>query len=260
MNRLFAIIVLVAFAFVPTPSLAHSLWVLVPDGEDNVVKLWYSDSPEPGRASMIHRILKAKVYAVSPDSAPVAIPMKKIELDEETAEMSANLTNPAKMLATVCDIGVKESRRLKPASGSGVSQTSQAKESSSREHKEEPPIREWYFCKYVTSNAIKNKDADKAFEHLSYRLELIPRLEGSTLVIAAYLDGEPAKQLSVSITDVKGERQRLSTDENGIAKLDGVSKGRYAIRSKTLLDEAGKVNGKEYAKTALVSSLILDIE
>ncbi|WP_207396449.1 hypothetical protein [Bremerella alba] len=78
--------------------------------------------------------------------------------------------------------------------------------------------------------------------------------------MSASLDGKPAKQLNISITDASGKRHRVSTDETGKAKLEGISAGRYAIRTKSVLDESGEVKGKPYNKTALVSSLILDVD
>ncbi|MEW4562766.1 hypothetical protein AB1K70_09580 [Bremerella sp. JC770] len=260
MKRSLTLIALLLVGLAPVPSFAHSLWVLVPQGEDKVVKLWYSDGPEPGRASMIHRVLETKVFLANPGSDPIAIPMKHIELSEETAEMSANLPKPAALLSAICDIGVKESRRRKPSPEAEAAKAEGGTERPARERKEEPPTREWYFCKYATSQAIQAQDAEKASEQTSARLDLVPRLEGDTLYLSASLDGKPAKQLNISITDASGQRQRLSTDENGKAKLEGISTGRYAVRGKLVLDEAGEVNGKPYTKTALVSSLILDVE
>ena len=260
MKRQLTLIALLLVALAPVPSFAHSLWVLVPQGEDKVVKLWYSDGPEPGRASMIHRVLEAQVYLANPEGDRIAIPMKHIELSEETAEMSANLLKPAGLLAAICDIGVKESRRRNPTPEAEPTAAKSGNERPTRERKEEPPTREWYFCKYATAKAIQAEGADKAFDQLPYRLDLIPRLEGSTLYLSASLDGKPAKQLNISVTDANGQRHRLSTDESGNAKLEGTSAGRYAIRSKAVLDESGEVKGKAYTKTALVSSLILDVE
>lgn len=252
----------------PATSFAHSLWVLVPQGESKTVKLWYSDHPEPGRASMIQRVINAKVWSVNSATNRQSVPVKKNEVTAETAEMTAGISSNAQLLTAVCDIGVKQSRQRSQAAkppkevgqqdGKSSQEGTRPRQAGNR--KPEPPTREWYFCKYATSEVVAKNDSQELLKQETHRLDLVPQLDGQSLLVTVYFEGKPTPGAGISITDAKGERHRLTTDEHGKVTLNDASPGRYAIRSKKELDESGELKGQAYEKTALVSSLILDIK
>ncbi len=199
---------------------AHFVWVY-PEGSQ--VKVVFGEGLKPDDAQYLSSLKTMKAYKVV-DGERVLIEMKK-----QTEDGMGWFETPVKESGGIVDVHV-------PYGVFGRGDKSMLLD---------------YSAKFLnTTQGTSAKPSKKL------TLDLVPSFENGQLKIAAYLNGYPIEGVEVEVERLESDKSVVTTDVSGHALV--APNGRYIIRGKHVVAEAGELDGKKYDEKRYYCTLVME--
>ncbi len=221
-RRQYALVMLVFLALfaVGSAAQAHFVWAYTDDGQLKVV---FGEDIEPDQAQFLSGLKTMKAYKVTDGKRHLIQLDKKIEDDLGWFETSLGNSGH------VVDVHV-------PYGIFGRGDKTMVLDYSAK-----------YFNVTQGSVAKPNKELT---------LDLVPTLEGGQLKVVAYFQGYPIEGVEIQAERLECDIDYATTDVSGQATLSPA--GRYVIRGKYIVEEAGEINGEKYSEKRYYCTLVMD--
>ena len=110
-----------------------------------------------------------------------------------------------------------------------------------------------YYAKSLNSDASDGLRRSRKLD-----LDVSPRLENGELQLNVFWKGEPAADSQVMVTPPDGKPVELTTEADGTTRLKSPVPGRYEIRARWIVKEAGWFEEKRYAEARHYSAVTFD--
>ncbi|MFO0898362.1 MAG: DUF3386 family protein [Pirellulales bacterium] len=218
-------------AALAVPAQAHFVWVSIEQGSNGrpEARVWFGEDPSPGAAHLVPKVAHTKLQSVGGDQA------SDVELEQVTGDgvgewVGELPTDGPLAIRAICDYGTY---------GHGG-----------------PLTLVQYYAKALKPATSAELAATARDEKLP--LDIVPELTPEGLRFTVYWQGKPAAKTPVSVLDVEGEDEELTTDEQGQALHRNPGKGLISARvGQREADKAGERNGKQYESVSNFTTLTL---
>ena len=203
---------------------AHFLWVVTEAGK---VRVYFGEAAEPDAPELLDKVVKAEVWSVGGGrrAEPKPVTLKKVD-----AALEGTLEGPATSVILRHTYGVLdrggETFLLK------------------------------YAAKTYPSPLPGTWPAVKDDERLP--LEIVPKQEGTALVVKVTFNGEPVEGDQVVVSGPSVIKLEANTDKDGLARFELSKEGLFSIRARHTEATKGELDGKAYASVRHYSTLSLN--
>lgn len=222
-------------AMIAATAQAHFVWVQVlPSAEKTstpVVQLSFGETPAPGEAHLVNKVLQTKVYPLHAGNAEAKPLELAVVKQDDVASWQG--TAPAKELAgleAVCDYGVL-------AKGGA-------------------PFWLNYYAKHLSTGWEKQTTSPRG-KHLA--LEIVPSQTASGLELLVLWNGKPLPKAKVTVDKPDNRSTELTTNDHGVAIFrEGVT-GLLAVLASHSEPTAGERDGKKYESIKHYSTLTIPV-
>jgi hypothetical protein len=214
------------------PAQAHFVWVSVEPGGDGrpEARVWFAEDPSPGAEHLVSKIGHTKLHCGS-GAAAAEVELKPVTGDG-TGELVGNLASAEGpiQLEAICDYGTF---------GHGG-----------------PLMLLQYYAKALQPRTSAELAASASSEKLP--LDIVPELADDGLRFTVLWQGKPVPKAEVSVLDIDGEDETLTTDEQGQVLHGKPGKGLISARAGHIeSDRSGERNGKKYESVRHYTTLTL---
>ncbi|MBX3414396.1 MAG: DUF3386 family protein [Pirellulales bacterium] len=202
------------------PAQAHFVWAYVPEGSANV-QISFAEDPSPGTANLIDRLKPTQAWLHVPGQ-----PVSELKLHEnvdqaaETATLDASVPQSGAYAVEVfCRYGVFA--------------------------KTGKPLLLDYYAKHLSGDWTQAKELAQPSSRLAF--DVVPRLADGGITLQALWKEAPAAGVELTLWSPSGDEQKLTTDEQGLAKIKRAAAGEYHLLAKHVDESAqGELDGKAY--------------
>jgi len=219
-------------AALTVPAQAHFIWLSVEPGSDGKpeARVWFGEDPSPGAEHLAPKVAHTKVRAGAGDLA-TDVELKAVTGDG-LGEWIGKLPNAhgSVQLEATCDYGTY---------GHGGTSTLVQ-----------------YYAKAL--KPATSADLAAAARSKELPLDVVPELTPEGLKFTVLWQGKPSAKTPVSVLDLEGKDEELTTDDEGQVLHRNPGKGLISARAGQREDDkAGERNGKKYDSVSHFTTLTL---
>jgi hypothetical protein len=224
-SRILALLLLFGTA---RTAAAHFLWLEIePAGKPEQVNLWFSESFEPGDATLLDKVANTKVSIHGADGAEHPLELQK-QVNQEQGAWTASIATADRDAKTgcinaTCDYGIVN------RGGTFLLE---------------------YYARHLSALDAKNAAA--------FPLNVAARQENNAMVLNVDFQGKPATDAQLFVTGPDRVEQEVKLDANGSARIEKPAAGAYAVRAGLHQKQSGERDGKKYDEVRHWSTLTFE--
>lgn len=211
----------------PQTAQAHFIWLVPLEGE---VRLVFGERPEPGDAALLDRIKATSVWQLV-DGAEWQVDVERA-VDADLGWYRCRDVKPRASMSFHCPYGVLDR--------GGKSML----------------LHYWGSYRALNPDRAESMANPAGSEHA--RLELIPWLDGNSLLVRVVWDGKPQPGCEVHVLGDGPAAGMHKTDGEGQLRLDAGNWDRLALRAATTVATPGEQDGKAFSEERHHATLVVD--
>jgi uncharacterized GH25 family protein len=231
--KLHRLLVALLVVLVSAPQLlAHFVFVAIANDSSGrpAAHVWFSELAEPDNAELLDKLAAIKVWSRSKDGAVKDVKVTKQTDASGGGALVGAIPEGAAALSAHINYGVLT--------------------------RQDQTFLLQYHAKFLEAGS-PDLTALTRDEKLTF--DIVPHARDKGYTLEVLFQGKPVAGSEVVIFDPAAAETTSKTDEAGKLELDTTKPGLYSIRAKWVVNEAGKLDGKEYPQVNHYSTLTLRV-